>query len=114
MGVRSSHVALVHENCHAGNAERAQRSDQPPANMSLPNTRLFISNGPAKSMVKQEQSGAWTKAYEGGSFVRKSSEFRDVIEHGGTLSRRADATISTFPTLARGPTEPSWLEPFLV
>lgn len=34
-------------------------------------------------MVKQEQSGAWTKAYEGGSFVRKSSEFRDVIEHGG-------------------------------
>ena len=34
-------------------------------------------------MVKGEQSGAWTKAYSGGTFVRKSSEFRDVISPDG-------------------------------
>ena len=70
MGARSSDEALVQENCHAGNADLAKCSKQPLANLSLLNTRLFISNGSAKNMVKQEQSGAWTKAYEGGSFVR--------------------------------------------
>ena len=34
-------------------------------------------------MTIEEQSGAWTKAYEGGSFVRKSSEFRDHIGTNG-------------------------------
>ena len=30
-----------------------------------------------------EQAGAWTKAFEDGRFVRKSSEFRDVISKDG-------------------------------
>ncbi len=32
-----------------------------------------------------EQAGAWTKAFESGKFVRKSSEFRDSISKGGTF-----------------------------
>ena len=32
-----------------------------------------------------EQARAWTKNYESGKFVRKSSEFRDVIEPKGTF-----------------------------
>jgi putative glutathione S-transferase len=32
-----------------------------------------------------EQSGAWTKAFEAGKFIRKSSEFRDHIESKGTF-----------------------------
>ena len=32
-----------------------------------------------------EQAGAWTKAFESGKFVRKSSEFRDQIEIEGTF-----------------------------
>lgn len=36
-----------------------------------------------------EQSGAWTKAFENGKFVRKSSEFRD------TLSENGDFTFAT-------------------
>jgi len=32
-----------------------------------------------------EQSGAWTKAFESGKFIRKSSEFRDRIETNGTF-----------------------------
>ena len=30
-----------------------------------------------------EQAGAWTKAFDSGKFVRKSSEFRDSISKGG-------------------------------
>ena len=30
-----------------------------------------------------EQAGAWTKAFDEGKFVRKSSEFRDAISKGG-------------------------------
>ena len=30
-----------------------------------------------------EQAGAWTKAFDSGRFVRKSSEFRDQITKGG-------------------------------
>ena len=33
----------------------------------------------------EEQAGAWTKAFDAGKFVRKSSEFRDVIQQGGTF-----------------------------
>ena len=32
-----------------------------------------------------EQAGAWTKAFDEGKFVRKSSEFRDSISKGGTF-----------------------------
>ena len=32
-----------------------------------------------------EQAGAWTKAFDSGRFVRKSSEFRDQITKGGTF-----------------------------
>jgi putative glutathione S-transferase len=32
-----------------------------------------------------EQAGAWTKAFEAGKFIRKSSEFRDHIEANGTF-----------------------------
>jgi len=32
-----------------------------------------------------EQAGAWTKAFESGAFIRKSSEFRDHIEANGTF-----------------------------
>ena len=32
-----------------------------------------------------EQAGAWTKAFESGKFIRKSSEFRDHIETNGTF-----------------------------
>ena len=31
----------------------------------------------------QEQAGAWTKAFDDGAFVRKNSEFRDVISDDG-------------------------------
>lgn len=34
-------------------------------------------------MGEKEQAGAWTKAYEQGKFVRKSSEFRDAISTDG-------------------------------
>ena len=34
-------------------------------------------------MAEKEQAGAWTKAYEQGKFVRKSSEFRDIINVEG-------------------------------
>ena len=34
-------------------------------------------------MDEKEQAGAWTKAYEQGKFVRKSSEFRDAISPDG-------------------------------
>jgi len=32
-----------------------------------------------------EQAGAWTEAFDSGKFVRKSSEFRDVIQPDGTF-----------------------------
>ncbi|MGY8670690.1 MAG: glutathione S-transferase family protein [Candidatus Poseidoniales archaeon] len=35
--------------------------------------------------TKDEQAGAWTKAFESGKFIRKSSEFRDYIETDGTF-----------------------------
>ena len=34
-------------------------------------------------MAMQEQAGAWTKAFDDGAFVRKNSEFRDVISDDG-------------------------------
>jgi putative glutathione S-transferase len=37
-----------------------------------------------------EQAGAWTKAFESGKFVRKSSEFRDSIEVDGTFDVESD------------------------
>ena len=37
-------------------------------------------------MPSKEQAGAWTKAYKGGSFVRKSSEFRDLIHTEGPFA----------------------------
>ena len=33
-----------------------------------------------------EQAGAWTEAFDSGKFVRKSSEFRDVIQLDGTFA----------------------------
>lgn len=42
-------------------------------------------------MVKtMEQSGAWTKAYDGGKFVRKSSEFRDTLSDSGEFPFATD------------------------
>lgn len=32
-----------------------------------------------------EQAGAWTEAFDSGKFIRKSSEFRDLIQPGGTF-----------------------------
>ena len=32
-----------------------------------------------------EQAGAWTEAFVSGKFIRKSSEFRDLIQPGGTF-----------------------------
>ena len=32
-----------------------------------------------------EQAGAWTEAFDSGKFIRKSSEFRDVIQPDGTF-----------------------------
>ena len=36
-------------------------------------------------MANQEQAGAWTKAFESGKFIRKSSEFRNHITKGGAF-----------------------------
>ncbi|HIF45746.1 MAG TPA: glutathione S-transferase family protein [Candidatus Poseidoniales archaeon] len=36
------------------------------------------------------QAAAWTKSFESGKFVRKSSEFRDQIETGGTFDVESD------------------------
>ena len=36
-----------------------------------------------------EQAGAWTKAFDAGKFVRKSSEFRDHITKDGTFSPKS-------------------------
>ena len=33
-----------------------------------------------------EQAGAWTEAFDSGKFIRKSSEFRDLIQPGGTFA----------------------------
>ena len=49
-----------------------------------------------------EQASAWTKAFDGGKFVRKSSEFRDKLSLDGVFDFESEDIISTFHMLVHG------------
>ena len=49
-----------------------------------------------------EQASAWTKAFDGGKFVRKSSEFRDKFSLEGDFNSNQEDIISTFHMLVHG------------
>ena len=65
-------------------------------------------------MANQEQAGAWTKAFESGKFIRKSSEFRNHITKGGAFDVESGAIISMFLMHAHGLIEHLSHELFLV
>ena len=53
-----------------------------------------------------EQASAWTSAFEQGSFVRKSSEFRDHVAAEVLSSQHPIATPLRLPRLSVGPPHP--------
>jgi hypothetical protein len=62
-------------------SEPIERNRYPPRNRLHNNIRGFDRG----IDPTDEQAGAWTEAFDAGTFVRKSSEFRDDIGADGTF-----------------------------